>query len=162
MTVEPGDLRLLEIVQDGIPITPRPFESLGRQLGMTEEEILRRLHNLKTAGIVIGISPVLEPRHLGIGAATLVALRVPEERVEEVARLVSSCPAVSHNYRRDHEYSIWFTLSARDTEQLSTELAGILGRARIPKQDVLNLPTVQKLKIGVRFSFAPGGVPAHG
>ncbi len=162
--LDAADCRLLGIVQDGIPITVRPYEALGKQLGMTGEEILARLEDLRAAGIVLGITPVLEPRRVGIHAATLVALRVPEDRIDEVARIVTSYPEVSHNYRRDHEYALWFTLSAPTPDRLNALLDDIRQRTGITENDLLDLPTVQKLKIGLRFSFVPAGaeVQDHG
>jgi DNA-binding Lrp family transcriptional regulator len=97
-------------------------------------------------------------------AATLVALRVPKSRVSGIARIISSYPEVSHNYRRDHAYSIWFTLAAPTAGRIGEVLAEILGRTGISPEDVLNLPTLQKYKIDVRFSCCPdnGEAENHG
>ena len=96
---------------------------------------------------------MLESRHLGLHAATLVALHVPENRVDEIAAIISSYPEVSHNFRRDHYYTLWFTISGKNEEAIQSVLAEILRRTGIPDTDVLNLPTVKKLKVDVRFSF---------
>lgn len=110
------------------------------------------MERLVEAGILRGVSPVLECRRLGITAATLVALRVPESRIHEVARIINGYPEVSHNYRRDHDYAIWFTLAAATEERISEVLNEILKRTGIPETDMLNLPTLQHFKIDVRFS----------
>ena len=113
------------------------------------------MKRLEEAGIIRGISPVLESRHLGLHAATLVALHVPEERVDEIAAIISSYPEVSHNFQRDHYYSLWFTIAAQNGEGIQRVLDEILQRTGIPASDVLDLPTVKKIKIDVRFSFLP-------
>ena len=113
------------------------------------------MKKLAEAGIIRGISPVLESRSLGLHAATLVALRVPEERLDEVATLVSSYPSVSHHFQREHEYSLWFTIAAKDEAGVHAVLDEILERSGIPTSDMLNLPTVRRIKIDVRFSFPP-------
>ena len=95
--------------------------------------------------------------HLGLHAATLVALHVPDERIDEIAAVISSYPEVSHNFRRDHYYSLWFTLAAKDREGIRKVLDEILDRTGIPASDALDLPTVQKMKIDVRFSFSQAG-----
>ena len=95
---------------------------------------------------------------MGLSAATLVALHVPEDNVRKVAAIISSCPEVSHNFRRDHYYTLWFTISAENDERVGQVLAGILDQAGVPAKDHLNLPTVKKLKIDVRFPF----LPSHG
>jgi DNA-binding Lrp family transcriptional regulator len=105
-------------------------------------------------GIVRGISPIVESRPMGIRAATLVALPVPEEKVREVAGIISRYPEVSHNFRRNHRYSVWFTLSAKDETRLDALLQEILERTGFSREDVLDLPTVRKIKIDVRFPLA--------
>ena len=165
-TFEPDqtDLALLDILQDDLPLLSRPWKMIADRLGITETAVLGRMKLLADAGIIRGISPVLESSHLGLHAATLVALRVPEERVDEVAAIVSSYPEVSHNFRRDHSYSLWFTIAAQDREGIQRVLDEILDKTGIPVSDVLDLPTVKKIKIDVRFSFLPvvsGEVP-HG
>jgi siroheme decarboxylase len=159
------DLELLEILQEDIPLVSRPWDILAARVGISPEEVLCRVERLQAAGIVLSVSPILESRHLGLHAATLVALRVPGERVHEVANIVSSYREVSHNYQRDHPYSIWFTLSAESPEQLARVLRDIHDRTGIADGDILNLPTVQKFKIDLRFSFIPENtpeVPTHG
>jgi len=117
-SVDDLDLRILDVLQGDIPLVPRPWEAVADRLGIPENVLLERLERLSREGIVRGISPVIESRHLGITAATLVALPVPEERIREVAAVISRYPEVSHNFRRDHRYSLWFTLSAKDPDSL--------------------------------------------
>jgi hypothetical protein len=87
---------------------------------------------------------------------------VPEERLDEVAALVSGSPAVSHNFQREHEYSLWFTMAAKDEAGVQAVLDGILHRAGIPAPDVLDLPTIRRIKIDVRFSFPSAQEHSHG
>jgi len=158
------DLAILNALQDDLSLVSRPWKAIAEQLNITETEIISRMNRLKDAGIIRGISPVLESRHLGLHAATLVALRVPEDRVDEIAAIISSYPEVSHNFQRDHEYSVWFTIAAQNGEEIQRVLNEILDRTGIPASDALDLPTVKKIKIDVRFSFLPaqsGEVP-HG
>jgi len=147
------DRHILDVLQDDIPLVPRPFAAIARRLKIPEQVLLDRLQRLQDEGIVRGISPVLESRHMGLSAATLVALHVPEERIREIAAIISSYPEVSHNFRRDHNYALWFTLSAKNEEDIRRVLREIVRRTGIPETDVLNLPTVRKLKVDVRFSF---------
>jgi len=147
------DLLLLSILQEEIPLTSRPFDAIAARAGIGPAETLRRIQRLQEAGIIRSLSPVLESRRLGIGAATLVALRVPEERISAVAGIVSSFAEVSHNYRRDHPYAIWFTLAAGTPDELGRVLRTIRERTGVPEEDVLELPTVRQLKIDLRFPF---------
>ena len=149
------DLAILNALQNDLPLVSRPWNVIADQLGITETEIISRMRMLECAGIIRGISPVLESRHLGLHAATLVAFHVPEERIDEIAAVISSYPEVSHNFQRDHYYSIWFTIAARDEEGIQRVLDEILRRTGIPVTDALDLPTIKKIKIDVRFSFVP-------
>lgn len=128
---------------------------IADRLGISEPELLNRMERLQAAGILRGVTPVLESRRLGITTATLIALRVPESRIPEVARIINLYPEVSHNYRRDHDYSIWFTLAAATEERIGEVLDEILNKTGISEADMLNLPTRAQYKIDVRFSCCP-------
>ncbi len=148
------DLDILNAVQQDIPCVPRPWAAIASRLGIPESELLERLGQLCRAGIVRGISPIIESGPLGLTAATLVALPIPEERIREVADFISRYPEVSHNFRRNHRYSLWFTLSAKDEEALRKILDEMLLQTGFAEDDILNLPTIRKIKIDVRFPLA--------
>jgi DNA-binding Lrp family transcriptional regulator len=149
------DLAILNALQDDLPLISLPWKALAERLAITETDMLGRIKRLEESGIIRGISPVLESRHLGLHAATLVALHVPEKRVDEIAAIISSYPEVSHNFQRDHYYSVWFTIAAKNRDGIQKVLDEILDRSGIPASDALDLTTVKKIKIDVRFSFLP-------
>ncbi|MDM7935460.1 MAG: Lrp/AsnC family transcriptional regulator, partial [Methanothrix sp.] len=96
------DRRLLSAVQDGVPVTPRPFRSLGEDVGISESETLERLDRLQKDGLVRRIGPILDMRKLGC-SGVLVALSVPEDEADHVAQVVNQYPEVSHNYLRPND-----------------------------------------------------------
>jgi siroheme decarboxylase len=149
------DLAILNALQDDLPLVSRPWKAIAERLGIAETDMISRMKTLKDTGIIRGISPVLESRSLGLHAATLVALHVPEQRLDEIASVISSYEEVSHNFQRDHYYSLWFTIAAQNEEGIHSVLDEILKRTMIPASDVLDLPTIKKIKIDVRFSFLP-------
>jgi DNA-binding Lrp family transcriptional regulator len=144
------DRRLLSAVQDGFPITPRPFQSLGEDIGISESETLERLDRLQKDGLVRRIGPILDMRKLGC-SGVLVALAVPEEEADYVAQVVNQYPEVSHNYLRpnDSGYNLWFTVSASEKriEEILDEIGSQTGKK------MLVLPTLRIFKIGVRFNI---------
>jgi siroheme decarboxylase len=150
-TTDTLDLRILDALQQDIPLVARPWAALAGRLGITEQLLLERIGQLHATGVVRGISPIIESSALGITAATLVALPVPEERIGETAALISRYPEVSHNFRRDHTYSLWFTLSAENRVSLEKTLDEILKKTGFSRNEILDLPTVKKIKIDVRF-----------
>ena len=158
--IDRTDRALLDALQDDIPLVSRPFEVIAARLGIPEDDVMRRLDRLQEQGIVRGLSPVLESRHVGLSATTLVALKVPEEKIQTVARLINAYPEVSHNYRRDHAYSLWFTIAGKDENRIQEIIQGIKQQSGITGQDILELPTVRRFKIDVRFLFPD--IPVNG
>ena len=149
------DLALLDALQDDIPLVSRPFAVIAARLGIPEDDVISGIAALQERGIVRVLSPVLESRQAGLSATTLIALRVPEEQIPTVTRLINAYPEVSHNYRRDHAYSLWFTVAGKDENRIQEILDGIKKHSGLTDTDVLELPTVRRFKIDVRFSF-PG------
>jgi len=149
------DRQLLEILQDDFPLAPQPWREIGSRLGVPEAEVLRRVRRLTDEGIVLTVSPVLESARIGLVASTLVGMRVPPDRVDESASVINREPGVSHNYLRDHDYNLWFTLAAPDGAALRRTVDGIAARTGVSPADLLDLPAVRRFKIGVRFRFPP-------
>lgn len=144
---------LLTIVQDELPLTVRPFDALAERLGITYEEAMERIQRLHGEGVIRRFGPVLETDRVGLSARTLVLMKVPQERMDEVAEIVSSFESVTHNYERSHEYNMWFTLITSSQNQLRSCLKEILEAVQIPETDVLDLPVTRRYKIKVRYSF---------
>jgi DNA-binding Lrp family transcriptional regulator len=156
------DMRLLQRLQDHFPLDPRPYETIGRSIGLPEDVVLSRLAALRRGGVLERIAPVLETVRTGIAASTLVAMRIEPGRIEEVVRIVNEYPGVSHNYLRDHEFNLWFTIAEPSEADLEKTLAEILMRTGIKDADFLDLRTRRRFKIDVRFRFESGGAEGRG
>ena len=144
------DKQLLNILQTDFPISPHPYRVLGERLGVSEDEALTRVHTLMESGIIRKIGPSFDTRKLGHTSA-LAAARVPPERLQEVADIVSSFSQVTHNYGRDFEYNLWFTLICADTQEMEQVLDEIKSRTGI--SDMHLLPAERMFKIKVNFKF---------
>lgn len=144
------DLKLLAAVQDGFPVSPRPFRDLGRALGLEEDEVISRLAMLQKEGLVRRIGPILDLRRMG-KSGILAALAVPLDRADGVAEVVSLYPEVSHNYLRpnDSGYNLWFTVSGTE-ERIQDILQEIRAKTGLK---MLVLPTLKIFKIGVKFDI---------
>ena len=144
------DRKLLALVQDGFPLTPRPFQDIGVTLGLDEKEVLERLAGLQERGLVRRIGPILDLRKLG-RSGILAALLVPLEDADGVAGIVNEYQEVSHNYLRPNAsgYNLWFTVSASDEriQEILQEIKRRTGR------EMLVLPTGRIFKIGVKFDI---------
>jgi DNA-binding Lrp family transcriptional regulator len=144
------DLKLLALVQDGFPLTTRPFGDLGKALGLEEKEVIERLAGLQKGGLVRRIGPIIDLRKLG-RSGILAALRVSMEDADDVAKVVNQYQEVSHNYLRPNAsgYNLWFTVSASDEriQEILEEIKRLTGRA------MLVMPTGRIFKIGVKFDI---------
>ena len=145
------DLILLDLLQDEIPLVPNPWDIIADRAGISSGEVLDRLQRLERSGVLRGITPTLESGMASPVISTLIALRVPEEEIERVARFVNQYPEVSHNFRRDHAYNLWFTLASPSRRRIDTILAEVLSLTGVPPEDMFDLTTEKKYKIDVRF-----------
>ena len=151
--LDEADKALLQTLQDDFPLTTRPWDALAERLGTSAEDVMGRIGRLKEEGVIRRIGPVLETDRVGLTARTLVLMKVPPGRMEEVAGIVSGFDEVTHNYERDHEYNLWFTLITPSQERLKDALASIIAATGVPEEGILSLPVTERYKIGVRYVF---------
>ena len=145
------DKKILQLLQGDFPLVEQPYKALGEKLNLTENQTINRLKHLKQTGITQKIGAVIDRSKTGLSAATLVALKVPAERVTAVSQVINQYSGVSHNYLREHEYNVWFTLKAQTHSELETTLNQ---RTAVAAKEMLNLPTKNCFKINVRFQIA--------
>ncbi|MGQ9455304.1 MAG: siroheme decarboxylase subunit alpha [Armatimonadota bacterium] len=148
--IDEVDRQLLNTMQSGFPVTRRPFEVLGRELGISEQEVLARVRTLHSCGIIRRIGPSFESRKLGY-ASTLVAARVPQDQLKHVAGIINSYREVTHNYLRDCEYNLWFTLISESQDRLDRLIDEIKQRTAV--RDMVSLPATRIIKLKLDFGF---------
>ncbi len=141
------DRLLVNRLQGGFPICDRPFDRVAGELGLDEDEVIRRIERLLEAGILSRFGPLYDAERMG-GGLTLAAMAVPEERFDEVAGIVNAFPEVAHNYRRDHQLNMWFVVAAGRSERVREVLWEIEGEAGIP---VLDMPKSQEFFLQLRL-----------
>jgi len=144
------DKKILNILQTRFPVVPEPFDAVGAELGIPGDEVLERVKRLRDSGVIRRIGAVFDSRKLGY-TSTLCAARVPEDQVRSFVEVVNGYPGVTHNYRRSHEYNIWFTFIAPNPDALEKALAEIRQRTGIT--DILNMPAVKTYKINATFEL---------
>ena len=104
------DRELLNAVQWDFPLEPRPYAALGERLGIPEPEVRERIAKVKDAGVLRQLSAIFDTRALGYSSA-LVAAKIDPEHIDEAAAIISEHPGVSHNYKRNHAYNLWYTIA---------------------------------------------------
>jgi DNA-binding Lrp family transcriptional regulator len=143
------DRRLLDDFQRDLPLTPRPFATLADRLGIGEAEVLERLRRLQEQGAVSRIGAVLTPHRAGW--STLAAISVPEAELDAVAALVSSYAEVNHNYEREHQFNLWFVVTAPSRARVEAVLSEIEARTELP---VLDLPLLEAYRLDLGFALS--------
>ncbi|MEM2759742.1 MAG: Lrp/AsnC family transcriptional regulator [Nitrososphaerales archaeon] len=144
------DKAVLNLIQWDFPLTQRPFAEIGRSLSISEEEAMQRIKTIKEIGIIRQINAIFDTRRLGYKSA-LVAMSIRPEKLEQVASVINGHPGVSHNYERDHEYNLWFTIAVPPDGNIQNDLATFSKLEGVLKYRIL--PTLKLFKIGVRLDM---------
>ncbi len=162
MRLDGIDQKLLGLLQTRFPLSSTPYDDLGQLVGTSEDEVIRRIEQMKLKGLVRQISPVLDARRIGY-KTTLVAMRVAETQLDRAAKFVTEHPRVSHAYERDHHFNLWFTLVA-GTADMDAELLKLADM--IEAEITFSLPAVKVFKLRTYFSSdkddqpeVPTGIP---
>ena len=142
------DRMILNEIQSHFPIEARPYQVLGEKLGCSEEEVLQRVQDLKDREVIRRIGANCNSRKLGY-TSTLCAAKVPSRLMARFVEVVNSYMGVTHNYRRDHDYNIWFTLIAPSEEKIESILSEIVELTEVG--EVISLPAERLFKIQVDF-----------
>jgi siroheme decarboxylase len=145
-----NDAALLGILQESVPFTEQPFEELGKRCGLSERETLLRVKALKEAKVIRQISAIFDTRSLGY-ASSLVAAKIAPENLDAAVAVINSHPGVSHNYLRNHDFNLWYTIAVPPTSQLGLERTVDLLHRLSAAESTRLLPTLRLFKIGVRF-----------
>lgn len=146
------DRRLLNILQRGLPLVERPFAKIGEELKMTEEKVMERVNKLKSKGIIRQINAIFDSSRLGY-RSTLVAAKVDESQIDQVAKIINRHPGVSHNYKRDHSFNLWFTIAVPPQANLEETVAKLIGEAGDAIQKYRLLPALKTFKIQVMLDM---------
>ena len=155
--IDPTDLALLDRFQRDFPLEPRPFARIAVKLGLSEADVIDRLAALQAAGRIARVGGTVRPNTAG--SSTLAALAVPEDRIDEVAAIVSAEPGVNHSYLREADWNLWFVATAPDRAALAAMLARIEGASNLP---LLDLRLVRPFNIDLGFPLAGRPVAMSG
>jgi DNA-binding Lrp family transcriptional regulator len=149
-TLTDQDRELLNAVQWDFPLEPRPYAALGERLGLSEPDVRARIAAVKDAGVLRQLSAIFDTRALGYNSS-LVAAQIDPDRVDEAAATISAHPGVSHNYKRNHAYNLWYTIAVPPGESLDEHLDVLHQQsgAIVTRK----LPTLRLYKIGVKLDM---------
>ena len=142
------DRCILDRLQEGIPFVKRPWKKIAEELRIKEEFFLKRIKFIKKMGIVRRISATINPKEIGF-SSTLVAVKIAPQKVSWVAKRLSFYDEITHNYQRESEYNLWFTLVAPTRRRILQVINQIKKDKDI--KAILEFPAVKLFKIEVDF-----------
>jgi DNA-binding Lrp family transcriptional regulator len=139
---------ILNRIQADFPIHPRPYKILAEELGLSENQLIDEIKQMKQKMIIRRIGGNFSPDRLGF-YSTLCAARVDADKIELFAATVNMFNGVTHNYQRDHQYNIWFTFIAPSIQEIERNLEIISQKTGVT--EILNLPATHVFKIAANF-----------
>ena len=144
------DKQILNEIQWTFPLVSQPFYEIAKKFDISPEAVKERLKNLKKTGILRQLSAIFDTRKLGY-KSSLVAMEIEPDKLEYIASQINRHPGVSHNYEREHQFNLWFTLATPPGTDLKTEVDKFKKLPGILKTRML--PTIKLFKIGVKLEM---------
>ncbi len=141
---------LLFEMQNAFPMTQRPFKAVAEKLNTSEDEVLSMVQKLKDDKIIRQTSAIFDTKRLGY-KSSLVAFKVAEDKVDQAADIINQHPAVSHNYLRNHDYNIWFTMAVAPDSKMGLEKTIEILKEKTGADEAITLPTLKMFKISVKM-----------
>lgn len=142
--------KLINLIQANFPIESRPFLKLANELDITERQVIDIIKELKDNNYIKRLGGIFNSKKLGY-YSTLCAMKVPPNRISEVAMLINSNNGVTHNYIRNHYYNMWFTIISLSIGDIKEFLNDIKHKTDI--QEIIELPAINLFKINVKFDI---------
>lgn len=149
------DRRLLNLLQSRFPLEPRPFEAVAREAGATEGEVMERTQWLLDQRIIREITPIFDTTALGY-SSMLVAASVDPEHPHRAAAIINEHPGVSHNYLRNHDFNLWFTIATAPDSRLGLDGTLEVLKERSGATSMRQLPTLTMFKINMNLEMEGG------
>jgi DNA-binding Lrp family transcriptional regulator len=141
------DKNIINTLQHDFPVCERPFSQLAETLNSTEDELIHRVQTMLDDGLLTRFGPMYNAANMG-GALSLCAMKVAEDRFDEVTEQVNAFEEVAHNYQRDHEMNMWFVLATETQQDLNNTLEDI---EKITGIKVYNMPKEKEFFVGLHF-----------
>ncbi|HEY6693760.1 MAG TPA: AsnC family transcriptional regulator [Solirubrobacteraceae bacterium] len=153
--LDEADKRLLNLMQGSFALAARPFAHVARLAGLTEDEVMARVQRLLDKRIIREITPIFDTRALGY-QSMLVAAKVDAEHPHRAAQIINSHPGVTHNYLRNHDFNLWFTIAVEPGSKLGLDGTLDVLAAETGAQSIRQLPTLKLFKIRMDLEMEGG------
>jgi len=142
---------ILSRIQKKFPLVAKPFKEIADELGMSEDEVLAILQEQKKKNIIRQTSAIFDTKRLGY-KSSLVAFKVHKDKISDAVKIINSHPGISHNYERNHDFNIWFTLAVPPHSKLGLDGTVALLAELTDADEYIMLPTLKLFKINVKLN----------
>ncbi len=149
------DKQLLNLMQGSFPLDPRPFAAVAGLAGLAEDQVLARVSYLLDKRIIREITPIFDTRAFGY-ASMLVAAKVDAANPHRAAQFINTHPGVTHNYLRDHDFNLWFTIAVERDSTLGLQGTLDVIAERTGAESIRQLPTLKLFKIRMDLEMEGG------
>ncbi len=149
------DKKLLNLMQGSFPLHPRPYAHVAKLAEVSEDEVMRRVSRLLDQRIIRQVTPIFDTRVLGY-SSMLVAAKVDPENPWRAGKIINSHPGVSHNYLRNHDFNMWFTIATEPDSELGLQGTLALLAELTGAESVRQLPTLKLFKIRMDLEMEKG------
>jgi DNA-binding Lrp family transcriptional regulator len=153
--LDEADKKLLNLMQGSFALTRRPFAHVAELAGLSEEDVMARVQRLLDKRIIREITPIFDTRALGY-RSMLVAAKVDAEHPHRAAKVINSHPGVTHNYLRNHDFNLWFTIAVEPHSRLGLDGTLDALAAETGAQSIRQLPTLKLFKIRMDLEMEQG------
>ena len=142
---------ILSRIQKKFPLVAKPFEVIANELNISEDEVLKILQEEKDKNIIRQTSAIFDTKRLGY-KSSLVAFKISHDKLSDAVKIINSHPGISHNYERNHDFNVWFTLAVAPDSILGLEKTiDILAKVTGADEHIM-LPTLKLFKISVKLN----------
>ena len=142
---------ILSRIQKKFPLVAKPFKVIADELDMSEDEVLKILQAEKKEKIIRQTSAIFDTKRLGY-KSSLVAFKIAEDKIDDAVKVINAHPGVSHNYERNHEFNIWFTMAVSPDSILGLDKTIEILAKLTNADDYIMLPTLKLFKINVKLN----------
>ncbi len=142
---------ILSRIQKKFPLEAKPFQVIADELEISEAEVLAILQEEKEKDIIRQTSAIFDTKRLGY-VSSLVAFKIAPEKIDDAVKIINAHPGISHNYERNHDFNIWFTLAVAPDSKLGLEKTLEILSELTQAQDYIMLPTLKLFKISVKLN----------
>jgi DNA-binding Lrp family transcriptional regulator len=153
--LDEADKKLLNLMQGSFELDRRPFAHVAGLAGLSEDEVMARVQRLLDKRIIREITPIFDTRALGY-QSMLVAAKVDSENPHRAAKVINSHPGVTHNYLRNHDFNLWFTIAVEPGSRLGLDGTLDALAAETGAQSIRQLPTLKLFKIRMDLEMEAG------